>query len=201
MHSSLLQLIYRKPKHKRKTEGKIFLKIWHPHSFPLGKLIFSFYFQWYLLQGLRLPVSCQFFLPALKWSTPEEQTMLLCRRLHFSVSYRVFNDAVKARHPRNQIKWIVTLSEKWDYASMGFQSPPTERLSEIRPSSDYTQLLSCLMLSQFSYVEGKPWWHGITINLNTSYKVESLKSHLQTLFFWAYTQTFLLIWRELCGLN
>lgn len=79
--------------------------------------------------------------------------MLLCRGLHFLVSYRAFKDAVKARHPRNQIKRIVTLSEKQDYATMGFQSPPGECLSEIRPFSDCTQLLSCLMLSHFSNVE------------------------------------------------
>lgn len=144
----------------------------------------------HFLRGLHLPVVHQFFLPALERNTLEEQTMLLCRGLHFSVSYRVLNDAVKARHPRNQIKCIVTLSEKQDYATMEFQSPPGECLSEIRPSSDYTQLLSCLMLSQFSNVEGKPLWHGITINLNTSYKVESLKSHLQPLFFFGLYTNF-----------
>lgn len=137
-----------------------------------------------------MPVVCQFFLPELEQNTLEEQTMLLCRGLHLSVSYRAFNDAVKARHPGNQIKCIVTLSEKQDYATMGFQSPPGECLSEIRPFSDCTQLLSCLMLSQFSSVEGKPWWHGITINLNTSYKMESLKSHLQPLFFFGLYTNF-----------
>lgn len=48
--------------------------------------------------------------------------MLLCRG-SISVPHRVPDDAVKARHPRNQIKPIVTLSEKPDYATMGFQSP------------------------------------------------------------------------------